>query len=149
VSALARHARARSVLSRGGARVAKLERRAVPHRVLLRALPLAIVRRFDPHAAGELEATFELRIRDPAGAEPDRFELSVTGGQCSVRPSAAHTAGAVVLVGGDDLIRLISGAVSWPQLLSSGRLELSGDPFLVLRFPTLFRLPASGRSDCV
>jgi hypothetical protein len=40
------------------------------------------------------------------------------------------------------MIRLASGAVGWPALLSSGRLEFSGDPFLALRFPTLFRLPA-------
>jgi hypothetical protein len=40
------------------------------------------------------------------------------------------------------MIRLVSGAIGWPELLSSGRLELTGDPFLALRFPTLFRLPA-------
>ena len=41
----------------------------------------------------------------------------------------------------DDLIRLAGGAASWPELFSSGRFELSGDPFLALRFAALFRLP--------
>jgi hypothetical protein len=27
-------------------------------------------------------------------------------------------------------------------MLASGRLELSGDPFLAVRFPNLFRMPA-------
>jgi len=32
--------------------------------------------------------------------------------------------------------------VTWPELISSLRFELSGDPFLALRFASLFRLPA-------
>ena len=31
--------------------------------------------------------------------------------------------------------------MTWPELISSGRFELSGDPFLALRFASLFRLP--------
>ena len=52
-------------------------------------------------------------------------------------PAAAARA----LVGADDLIRLAGGAATWPELISSGRFELSGDPFLALRFASLFRLP--------
>jgi hypothetical protein len=37
---------------------------------------------------------------------------------------------------------MVSGAASFPELLAWGRLELGGDPFLALRFPSLFRLPA-------
>ena len=46
-------------------------------------------------------------------------------------------------IGADDLILLAGGAVTWPQLLSSGRFELTGDPFLALRFASLFRLPVA------
>lgn len=150
------------VLSQGGSRVAELDRRPLPHRVILRALPRAIATRFDPSAAGELEALFELRVRDPGGGEPARFWLSVAGGRCQVSAGAAGgggaaggaggagaidaagTAGASVTVGAGDLIRLVSRAAGWPALLSGGRLELAGDPFLALRFPILFRLPAAG-----
>jgi hypothetical protein len=31
--------------------------------------------------------------------------------------------------------------VTWPRLLASGRFQLTGDPFLALRFASLFRLP--------
>ena len=41
------------------------------------------------------------------------------------------------------MIRLVSGSAGWPELVSGGRLELSGDPFLAIRFPSLFRLPAT------
>lgn len=39
-----------------------------------------------------------------------------------------------------DAIRV--AAVGWPELMPSRRLVLAGDPFLALRFPSLFRLPA-------
>ncbi len=126
--------------------MAALDRRRVPHRMILRALPRAIAGRFDPGAAGDLQALFELRVRDPGGGAPERFWLSVAAGRCEVSSLAAGSSGAVgasVTVGAGDLIRLVTGAAGWPALLSAGRLELDGDPFLALRFPTLFRLPAA------
>jgi hypothetical protein len=50
-------------------------------------------------------------------------------------------AGRVALVG--EACRLVTGGVGWPELLWSGKLEMSGDPFLALRFPNRFRLPAA------
>jgi hypothetical protein len=133
--------RARTLLSRGGSRVARLDQRVTAHRLIVRAVPLALGRRFDPESARDLEAVLELRVRDPDGGRADLFQLKVSAGTCAVRPGPAHHPGAAVEVGADDMIRMASGAVGWPELLSSGRLELSGDPFLALRFPTLFRLP--------
>ncbi len=135
---------ARTLLSRGGSRVARLDRRLTAHGLILRAVPLALARRFDPESARELDAVLELRIRDPSGGRAEVFELRISGGRCEVRPGPARDPGAAVLVGAGDMIRLASGAVGWPELLSAGRLELSGDPFLALRFPNLFRLPATG-----
>jgi hypothetical protein len=135
--------RAQVLLARGGDRVAALDTRATAHRVILRALPLALQQRFAPDTARGLDACFELRVRDPAGGEPTRFELRVAGSALTVKPGAAGSAGASVQVGADDMIRLVSGAVGWPDLLAAGRLELFGDPFLALRFPQLFRLPAT------
>jgi SCP-2 sterol transfer family protein len=129
------------VVARLGARVARLDRRRVPHWVIVRTIPMVIGRRFDRESAGDLEATFELRIRHPHGHEPTCFALDIAGGECSVRPGPAEEAGAVALVGADDLILLTSGAAGWPELLSSGRFRLTGDPFLALRFASLFRLP--------
>lgn len=97
--------------------------------------------RFDPGASGELEGVFELRVGDPGGGEPARFRLAVSRGRCQVTPGPAPDAQANAMVRADDMIRLVSGAVGWPELLAAGRLELAGDPFLALRFPGLFRLP--------
>jgi SCP-2 sterol transfer family len=132
------------LIGRVGERAAALDRRPRTHRAILLALPAALTRRFDPESAGDLEALLELRVRDPGGGPPARFSLRISGGRCEARPAGVDGAppGASAEIGADDLIRLVSGAVGWPQLLAAGRLELAGDPFLALRFPNLFRLPA-------
>ncbi len=48
--------------------LAALDRRPRAHRVFLHALPYAIARRFDPLAAGDLEAVFELTSETPAAS---------------------------------------------------------------------------------
>jgi hypothetical protein len=130
-----------TILSRGGDRVAGLDSRPGPHRAILRAIPYAIPRRFDPEAARDLRAVFELQIPDPGGGQPARFGLTVADGRCEVKAGAAAEPAATATIGADDLIRMVSGAIGFPELLASGRMELGGDPFLALRFPALFRLP--------
>jgi hypothetical protein len=130
-----------SLIRRAGRRVARLDRRRVPHWIILRVIPRAIAMRFDPTAAQGLRATLELSIRDPRGRPPARFELAIEDANCSVRSGAADRPAARAVVGSDDLILLASGSATWPELLSSGRFELSGDPFLALRFASLFKMP--------
>ena len=82
-------------------------------------------------------------IRDPRGGDPDRLALVISDGTCTVVPGPALDPGAIATVGAADLVLLASGGAGWPALLSAGRLELSGDPFLGLRFPKLFGLPVA------
>ncbi len=119
--------------------LARRDRGRLAHRLILALLPRAIARRFDAGAADDLEATLELSIRHES--RPASYALAITGARCSVRAGAPTRANARATIGADDLIRLAGGVVTWPQLLSSGRFELSGDPFLALRFASLFRLP--------
>ena len=132
----------RTAVARAGAAVARLDRRPVLYRVVVRAIPMAIPRRLDPEAAGAVEAVFELRVRDPSGGDPARFTISIHDGRCEVRRGGAGDGVTAVTVAAGDLVRLASAATGWPELVSSGRLELSGNPFDALRFPVLFRLPA-------
>jgi hypothetical protein len=105
---------------------------SVSNRALLAAVPAGMMRRFDPGAAGNLDATLELR------SGGTRFAIRVTDGRCSVTRRRAPEAGAYVALSPGDIARLITGGVRWPVLLASERLELGGDPFLALRFPSLF-----------
>lgn len=106
-----------------------------------RIIPL----RFDALRARDLSAAFELRVRERTTRAPLRFTVHIDGGACRVTRGANGSAGAVATVGLADLIRLSLGLVGWPRLMARGRLELSGDPFLALRFPSLFRLPVEPR----
>ena len=124
-----------------GERVIALDRHPVVHWVLVRVLSRAIALRFDASAARDLEATLELSLRDPHGRPTARYAVQIGQGRCAVRPGAPDSAGARASIGSDDLILLASGAVGWPELFSSGRFELTGDPFLALRFASLVRLP--------
>jgi hypothetical protein len=126
-----------------GDRVANhLRRRPAAHRAMLLAVPRLMPHRFDPEAAGDLDATFELRVRDPHGGEPASFAVRVANRTVTIRRGKAPDAGAFVVAGADDMVRLLSGSIGWPELLADKRLELGGSPFLALRFPKLFRLPA-------
>jgi hypothetical protein len=142
MSGAARRAGFRRVVARGGEAVARLERRPLLYRAVLRAVPIAITRRFDAEAAGDLDALFELRIRDPRGNEPGRFTIKIHEGRCEVRRGGAGDGVTAVTVAAGDLVRLGSAATGWPELLGTGRLELTGNPFEALIFPTVFRLPA-------
>lgn len=117
-----------------------LDRRRFAHWVVLRALPRAIALRFDRDVADDLQATFELAVRNPRSGDATLYALAIADQRCRVRAGPARRPGARAAVRADDLILLASGAASWPELLSSGRFELSGDPFLALRFAALFRL---------
>lgn len=97
---------------------------------------------FDRQSARDLTATLELRVRVVRRRRGMALTLEIEDGRLRVRPGAPADPGATVTIGARDLLRLAAGSVAWPQLLSNGRLELSGDAFLALRVPSLFRLPA-------
>jgi hypothetical protein len=132
---------AQRLVQRGGAGVARLDSKRQAHAVLLLAVHLLIPRLFDPDSAGDLDARLELRITDPAGGDPDISTVVIKDRRCRVLagpdPSGARVA---LTVGADDLVRMVSGEIGWPQLVSAKRLVLWGDPYLALRFPLLFGL---------
>jgi hypothetical protein len=129
-------------LRRGGVRVAQVDRFAGGHLALVRIIERTIPRLFDPAAAAGLDAVFALVINHPRGGKPDALALTVRDGRVTVTRGAPQSAGATVSMGADDIVRLATGDTGWPALLADGRLALTGDPFLALRFPRLFALPA-------
>jgi hypothetical protein len=66
----------------------------------------------------------------------------VANRKCQVVLGPYRPARVVVTTGADDIVRMASGEIGWPQLVSAGRMVLWGDPYLALRFPLLFGLPA-------
>ena len=132
-----RHA-AHRLVQRGGAGIARLDSSRGAHALFLLATYLLIPRLFIPERAGDLDAKMVLRILDPGGGEPDESTLVIADRKCRVVPGADPSARVSITVGFDDLVRMISGEVGWPQLVSARRLVLWGDPYLALRFPMVF-----------
>ncbi len=110
--------------------------------VVGRVMGVVLPLRFDSEQARDLAATFELRVQRLPRRRAVPLTVRVAEGHCRVLPGAASDAGATATVGIGDMVRMALGQAGWPQLMSAGRLQLTGDPFLALRFPTLFRLPA-------
>ncbi len=112
------------------------------HPLTVRAVQTVLPRQFDASCARDLDARIELRIRDPRGGTPAPLSLRIAGGELSITSGQSAGAQATAELGADDMIRLAAGSISWPALLATGRMTFSGDPFLALRFPALFRLSA-------
>jgi len=97
---------------------------------------------FDRDSARDLTAMLELRIRFGRRPRGLPVRVRVDRGRLRVRPGKDPDADVTAAVDVRDLIRLALGKARWPELISSGRLELAGDPFVALRFPAVFRLRA-------
>jgi len=130
------------VVRRGGGQLARLNRIRPGHAMLVVGIYMLIPLLFDPEAAGDLDDHFELRIRNPRGGDPDVAMVVVANRKCQVVLGPYRPARVVVTTGADDIVRMASGEIGWPQLVSAGRMVLWGDPYLALRFPLLFGLPA-------
>lgn len=98
----------------------------------------ALTQRFDPHRAEGVNATFELRLRHASGDGHDPVSIHIANGRCRVRPTAARSPDAVVGVRLDHLLQLVSGQTSARALLSDGRLQVTGNVLLFMRFPGMF-----------
>lgn len=147
-------ANARFVSGRGGAQLTRIERGPVRSAVLA-ALPMLMPRLFRKEATralcsdrlgGEpLTGTLELNLSKPGTTTVDTFVVAFDGDGCTVRRgSNGHRPDAGVTIGLPDLVRLGSGAYDPGTFLAegiaAGRIELNGDPFLMLAFPNLFGL---------
>ncbi|MGZ4171457.1 MAG: hypothetical protein ACXVRN_08835, partial [Solirubrobacteraceae bacterium] len=92
--------------------LARRDRGRLVHWLILRMLPRAIARRFDPGAARGLDATVELAIRHDS--RPASYALAIAGERCSVSAGTPARAGARATIGADDLILLCARAFAGP-----------------------------------
>jgi SCP-2 sterol transfer family len=95
--------------------------------------------------AEDLTATLELRVRLRPSWRAVPFRLRIEDGRMRLRPGAVRDPQARATFLAGDLVRLAIGRACWPALLTAGRLELTGDPFLALRLPLLFGLRAAAK----
>jgi DNA-binding HxlR family transcriptional regulator len=99
------------------------------------SLILSLRTMFDPGAAGDLEATYELIMGE------DRFAAEVSEGDFEVERGSAERPDAIVEADSNTLAGLIYGGLSLSEALRSGEVKIEGDEEAVERFLELFPLP--------
>jgi hypothetical protein len=109
---------------------------------MLEAIFAGMRRRFDPEAAADLEAVVEFRILADGGGAAETYQVGIDGGRCTVTRGGSAPADTWFKLSAADLLRLGTGAASWPQLLGTRRVELGGDPFTGLRVLRVFGISA-------
>jgi DNA-binding HxlR family transcriptional regulator/putative sterol carrier protein len=99
------------------------------------ALMLALRTTFDPAAAGDLRATYELRLGE------DRFRVDVAEGRIDIARGAPERPDAVIEAGVGTLRRLVFGERQLAGAQSAGTVEVEGDQEAAERLMGLFARP--------
>ena len=96
---------------------------------------------FDAERAGSAEGTVEWRVgRD--GGEPDRYAVTIANGKCTVEKELTARAARTTLdIDAVDCLRLVTGGLSQPLLILTGRLQVGGDERFAIEHAGFFSLP--------
>ena len=98
---------------------------------------IALLTLFDPGAAGELTASYELRLAD----QP--FAARVAGGRLDVSRGSADRPDATIDTDPETLAEVLWHGRPLAEALGSGRLEIEGSRAAARRFLKLFPLPGA------
>ncbi len=100
------------------------------------SIVLALASLFDPEAAGDLSATYNLQIGE------NRFRVDVSGGEVELgRGGAEDAAAALSFSDAPTMAAVLTGQLPFSQALASGALELEGAKQAAKRFLRLFPMP--------
>jgi hypothetical protein len=80
-----------------------------------------ICQRFDRSRAARVDAVVEFRIRGRRPGRPDRFQVAVAGGSCTIRRRREPPPTVTLDIEPVPFLRLVAGAVGAPSLLLAGR----------------------------
>lgn len=101
------------------------------------SIVLALRSLFDPEVAGELDATYELRIGE------QRFHVDVGGGAVELgRGGADDPVATIAVVDAPTFGAVLGGQLSLDEALAAGAVQLDGSKQAAKRFLRLFPMPA-------
>jgi hypothetical protein len=132
--------RARFVAGLSDEQLSRFER-GPARRVIVRAAALALPRKFKNDIGRDIDGVLELRFAQPDGGAPDRIQLVMRHGRCRATVGGTARPDAAATIRIPDLFRLAAACVDAGWLVADGRVTVSGDPFLFIRFPAAFGLP--------
>jgi hypothetical protein len=116
--------------------------------LLLASLPLTLRAQFRPAYAvdfdgNDLDAMIVVTILRDGGRRRDAFEIELERRRCRVRRSrgGSRRPDATMTLALADLVRMATAAADIHQLTAERRITVTGETFLVARFPGMFRQP--------
>jgi putative sterol carrier protein len=98
-------------------------------------------RRIDREAVGDERALVEIRIRDERRGQPDRRQLLIGRGRCTVARRGLGEPDSVVSFEGVSFLRFAAGQAAARELFVSGRLSVDGSLLVAAELPSFFRFP--------
>jgi DNA-binding HxlR family transcriptional regulator len=100
------------------------------------SIVLALRSLFDPEAAGDLSATYELRIGE------ERFRVGIAGGKLDLdRGAAADRAASIEVPDAPTFAAVLTGELPLDDALDSGAIQIEGGKQAAKRFLRLFPMP--------
>ena len=99
------------------------------------SIVLALRSLFDAEAAGELAATYELRLGD------DRFRVEIGGGEIELARGAAEEPDAAIATDPGTLAAVLTGQLPLDEAVEGGAVAVEGSKRAIARFLKLFPMP--------
>ena len=91
---------------------------------------------------GAQNAVIHWNVTRP-GAGPDRWEVVLEDGTCSVTDEPARDPRVTFAVDGVNFLRLVTGNAAGPMLFMSGKLKIDGDVAFAAMMQSMFRIPTA------
>jgi SCP-2 sterol transfer family len=116
--------------------------------VVVWAMPFVLRAGFRPEYAVDFDRTdidgcILINLVGDRGGRRDQFEITLDRRRCRVRRRrpGGRRPDATLTVRLADLLRMLATVTDPPRLASEGRLAMTGDTFLLVRFPAMFGQP--------
>jgi len=96
---------------------------------------------FKPEAAPGVDAVIQFSM---TGDQAGDYYATIAEGTCKVDKGKHESPAATLTMDGSDFIDLVSGKLNPQMAFMQGKLKISGDMGLLLRFQSFFDLSAAG-----
>lgn len=91
--------------------------------------------KLDADAAEDVDAVYQFEL---GGAQGGQYVLTVRQGTCQVTEGTHDDPHVILVMEGEDCIKVLNGQLSGPAAAMSGRIKISGDLGLAMQLKSLF-----------
>jgi len=92
---------------------------------------------FKPEAAEGVSTVVQFNF---TGAEASEWYVSVQDGQCTSEKGTASSPNMTMTIDSQDYIKIISGELNAMNAFMQGKVKVSGDMMMAMKFPTFFEM---------